>query len=163
MSYLLMSSVRVYEPQAKPNAFVWPQTRKIYIINITVLANENGICVFQLLWFLNAQIIVAQRLLYSYNETQETRMNCSSKPPWPWLLNKSDLRLLWLYYSFWEGEFRLLFCKIDLVAQTSVCVDKKSIKIIKTVKIKDLNKTPNKRDSFVYLHVMWPITHIREL
>lgn len=33
MSYLLMSSVRVYEPQAKPNAFVWPQTRKIYIIS----------------------------------------------------------------------------------------------------------------------------------
>lgn len=33
MSYLLMSSVRVYEPQAKPNAFIWPQTRKIYIIS----------------------------------------------------------------------------------------------------------------------------------
>lgn len=62
MSYLLMSSFRIYEPQAKPDAFVWPQTHKKSIsLAITVLTNENRFCMFQLLRFSNARIIVAQR------------------------------------------------------------------------------------------------------
>lgn len=128
---------------------------------ITVLANENGICMFQLLWFLNAQIIVAQRLLYSYNEIQETLMNRSSKPPWPWLLNKSDLRHLWLYHRRVAFGKESLGCYsvrlVWLPKLECVCVDKKLIinqsinknnNKKKTVKIKNLNKTLDKSFNF---------------